>query len=149
MHAIVRPLSWGVSSAGRARGWQSRGRGFDPPTLHHVLSSVENPLFVLRGPEPPVLVPLVRLPGQRETDSGESLQSASTSRPGLGHGRGPGRGRGALAGVLAAAGGRGAGTGALAPVLHAVANAGAAGPVRGWLRPRRDDASHGRQSEIA
>ena len=26
---------WGVSSVGRARCWQRRGQGFDPPTLHH------------------------------------------------------------------------------------------------------------------
>jgi concanavalin A-like lectin/glucanase superfamily protein len=25
---------WGCSSAGRARGWQPRGRGFEPPWLH-------------------------------------------------------------------------------------------------------------------
>ncbi len=25
----------GISSAGRARGSQSRGQGFDPPMLHH------------------------------------------------------------------------------------------------------------------
>lgn len=26
--------TWGISSAGRARGSQSRGQGFDPPMLH-------------------------------------------------------------------------------------------------------------------
>ena len=27
--------TWGYSSAGRARDWQSRGQGFEPPYLHH------------------------------------------------------------------------------------------------------------------
>ena len=27
---------WGCSSAGRASGWQSEGRGFDSPQLHHL-----------------------------------------------------------------------------------------------------------------
>src|SRR3954449_3539064 len=30
----VRVRTWGHSSAGRARGWQPRGRGFEPPWLH-------------------------------------------------------------------------------------------------------------------
>ncbi len=30
---------WGHSSAGRARDWQSRGQGFDPPWLHQILSA--------------------------------------------------------------------------------------------------------------
>src|SRR3954469_10757975 len=29
-----RVRAWGHSSAGRARGWQPRGRGFEPPWLH-------------------------------------------------------------------------------------------------------------------
>ncbi len=30
----LRALHRGRSSAGRARGWQPRGQGFDPPRLH-------------------------------------------------------------------------------------------------------------------
>ena len=30
----IRLLFWGISSAGRALDWQSRGQGFEPPTLH-------------------------------------------------------------------------------------------------------------------
>ena len=33
------PGFWGHSSAGRARDWQSRGQGFDPPWLHQILSA--------------------------------------------------------------------------------------------------------------
>ena len=28
------PKKWGISSAGRALGSQSRGQGFEPPMLH-------------------------------------------------------------------------------------------------------------------
>ena len=31
---------WGISSAGRARGSQSRGQWFDPPILHHIAASI-------------------------------------------------------------------------------------------------------------
>ena len=34
--AIEPSVSWGCSSAGRARRSQRRGQGFDPPHLHHV-----------------------------------------------------------------------------------------------------------------
>ena len=33
--AIIRPLAWGYSSAGRALAWHARGQRFDPAYLHH------------------------------------------------------------------------------------------------------------------
>jgi hypothetical protein len=33
-HRDQREIAWGVSSAGRAREWHSRGQGFESPTLH-------------------------------------------------------------------------------------------------------------------
>ena len=41
-HGTVQGLR-GCSSAGRARGWQSRGQGFDPPQLHHWTRGVTGP----------------------------------------------------------------------------------------------------------
>lgn len=34
-HHIPRGNARGISSVGRARDWQSRGQGFEPPILHH------------------------------------------------------------------------------------------------------------------
>ena len=33
---IIRTLSWGISSAGRALAWHARGQRFDPAILHQV-----------------------------------------------------------------------------------------------------------------
>lgn len=37
----------GISSAGRARGSQSRGQGFDPPILHHITKGRVRPVLLL------------------------------------------------------------------------------------------------------
>ena len=38
-------LPWGHSSAGRARDWQSRGRGFEPPWLHRLQGRPDRAAF--------------------------------------------------------------------------------------------------------
>ncbi len=40
---------WGISSAGRALGSQSRGQGFDPPILHQKKKDTQSGVFFLFG----------------------------------------------------------------------------------------------------
>src|SRR4051812_9104682 len=42
--AIIRPLAWGYSSAGRALAWHARGQRFDPAYLHHTNRAVPQSL---------------------------------------------------------------------------------------------------------
>ncbi len=38
-YTIACQANWGISAAGSAFDWQSRGQGFDPPMLHHETNS--------------------------------------------------------------------------------------------------------------
>lgn len=63
---------WGVSSVGRALGWQPRGQGFEPPTLHQIpIQPLHKGFFYTMQDFMQDFVLTLEQPGKNRSRSGE------------------------------------------------------------------------------